>query len=263
MQTILGPFHPELENAFVDEILRHKKADLLRPLLVLTPSDLLRRRLKILLSRERRLSLLNVQLLTFYQLSLRLQAESNGAPLELRGELFLEEALRQIIRTRQPGAEPFAGIEDRAGGCAALWQTLRDLRDGLVDPAVALEALGEGHFSQRASERTSQLLTLLQTFQRFCRQQKITDQSDLTRTATEQVPSSRFLRQFSRVFYYGFYDLTQIQLDFFLAVARHYPTTLFFPLLTAQPSHDAWSFAERFYERYVQGLNTESVQKRE
>ena len=263
MQTILGPFHPELENAFVDEILRHKKADLLRPLLVLTPSDLLRRRLKILLSRERRLSLLNVQLLTFYQLSLRLQAENDGATLKLRSDLFLEEALRQIIRTRQPGAEPFAGIEDRAGGCAALWQTLRDLRDGLVDPAVALEALGEGHFSQRASERTSQLLTLLQTFQRFCRQQKINDQSDLTRTATEQVPSSSFLRQFSRVFYYGFYDLTQIQLDFFLAVARHYPTTLFFPLLTAQPSHDAWTFAERFYERYVQGLNTESVQKRE
>ena len=178
MQTILGPFHPDLENAFVDEILRHKKADLLCPLLVLTPSDLLRRRLKILLSRERRLSLLNVQLLTFYQLSLRLHAESNGAPLELRSDLFLEEALRQIIRTRQPGAEPFAGIEDRAGGCAALWQTLRDLRDGLVDPAVALEALGEGHFSQRASERTSQLLVLLQTFQQFCRQQKITDPSD-------------------------------------------------------------------------------------
>jgi ATP-dependent helicase/nuclease subunit B len=261
MQTILGPFHPDLENAFVDKILEYKKADLLCPLLVLAPSDLLRRRLKILLSRERRLALLNVQLLTFYQLSLRLQTENDGALPDLRSDLFLEEALRQIIRTRQPGAEPFAGIEDRAGGCAALWQTLRDLRDGLVNPTVALEALGEGHFSQRASERTSQLLILLQTFQRFCRQQKITDQSDLTRTATEQVPSSRFLQQFSQLFYYGFYDLTQIQLDFFLAVARHYPTTLLFPLLTAQPSHDAWSFAERFYERYVQGLNTESVQE--
>jgi ATP-dependent helicase/nuclease subunit B len=199
--------------------------------------------------------------LTFYQLSLRLQTENDGALPELRSDLFLEETLRQIIRTRQPGAEPFAGIEDRAGGCAALWQTLRDLRDGLVDPTVALEALGEGHFSQRASERTSQLLILLQTFQQFCRQQKITDPSDLSRTATEQVPSSRFLQQFSQVFYYGFYDLTQIQLDFFLAVARNYPTTLLFPLLTARPSHDAWSFAERFYERYVQGLNMESVQE--
>jgi len=258
MQTILGPFHPDLENAFVDEILSHKKADLLCPLLVLTPSDLLRRRLKILLSRERRLALLNVQLLTFYQLSLRLYAESHGAPLELRSDLFLEEALRQIIRTHQPGAEPFAGIEDRAGGCAALWQTLRDLRDGLVDPAVALEALGEGHFSQRASERTSQLLVLLQTFQQFCRQQKIADPSDLNRYANEQVPASSFLKQFGWIFYYGFYDLTQIQIDFFYAVERFYPTTLFFPLLPAKPSHEAWRFAERFYERYVQGHNSES-----
>jgi len=263
MQTILGPFHPDLENALVDEILKYKAVDLLSPLLILTPSDLLRRRLKILLSRERRLSLLNVQLLTFYQLSLRLQAESNGTPLELRSDLFLEEVLRQIIRTRQPGAEPFAGIEERAGGCAALWQTLRDLRDGLVDPTVALDALSEGHFGQRASERTSQLLVLLRTFQQFCRRQKIADQSDLNRYATEQVPASRFLKQFSQIFYYGFYDLTQIQVDFFHAVARHYPTTLYFPYLSAKPSHDAWRFAERFYERYVQGHNTESAQELE
>jgi ATP-dependent helicase/nuclease subunit B len=259
MQTILGPFHPDLEDALVDAVSKHKGADLLSPLLILVPSDLLRRRLKILLSRERRLSLLNVQLLTFYQLSLRLQAERGGAPAELRGDLFLEEALRLIIRTRQPGTEPFAGIEERAGGCAALWQTLRDLRDGLVDPAVALEALREGHFSRRASERTSELLILLESFRKFCQGKKLTDQSDLSRAATEQVPSSRFLKQFAQVFYYGFYDLTQVQVDFFHAVARHYPTTLFFPLLQARPSHDAWRFAEGFYERYVQGHSTEAA----
>ncbi|HEV8722293.1 MAG TPA: PD-(D/E)XK nuclease family protein [Candidatus Binatia bacterium] len=263
MQTILGPFHPDLENALVDKILKYKADDPFCPLLILLPSDSLRRHLKTVLGRRRRLSLLNVHLLTFYQLSLRLQAESNGMPLELRSDLFLEEVLRQIIRTRQPGAEPFAGIEERAGGCAALWQTLRDLRDGLVDPAVALDALSEGHFSQRASERTSQLLVLLRTFQQFCRRQKITDQSDLNRYATEQVPASRFLKQFSQIFYFGFYDLTQIQVDFFHAVARHYPTTLYFPYLSAKPSHDAWRFAERFYERYVQGHNTESAQELE
>ena len=46
-------------------------------------------------------------------------------------------------------------------------------------------------------------------------------------------------------------------MDLFHAVARHYPTTLFFPLLTCQPGHEAWRFAERFYERYVQGHNIE------
>ena len=256
MQTILGPFHPDLENALVDAIAAHKKADLLAPLLILVPADLIRRRLKILLARERGLSLLNVQLLTFHQLSLRLNAECGATPAELHSDLYLEEALRQIIRTGQPGAEPFACIEDRADGCAALWQTLRDLRDGLVDPEMALAALAEGHFNQRTGERTAQLLTLLQTSQRFCAGQNIQDISDLDRRATEQAPASPFLSQFAEIFYYGFYDLTQIQLDFFRAVSSHYPTTLFFPLLPAKPSHDAWSFAARFYERYMQGLSS-------
>jgi ATP-dependent helicase/nuclease subunit B len=260
MKTITSPFHPDLEDALILEVLRYKETDLLAPLLILVPSDLIRRRLKILLSRERGLSLLNVQLLTFYQLALKLEEESGHAPLSLQSDLFHEEALRQIIRRRQPGAEPFAGIEDRAGGCAALWQSLRDLRDGLVDATVALEAVTEGHFSRGASERTPELLVLLRTFQQFCQRQNIADQSDLIRRATDVVSASEFLRQFTRVFYYGFYDLTQIQLDFFHAVARHYPTTLFFPLLAAQPSHDAWSFAERFYERYVQGRSSESTQ---
>ena len=253
MQTVLGPFHPNLENALVEAISQRKKVDLLCPLLILAPSDLIRRRLKILLSRERGLALLNVQLLTFHQLSLRLNGECGGTPTELHSDLFLEETLRQIIRTSQPGAERFTGVEERAGGCAALWQTLRDLRDGLVDPALALAALGEGHFSQRTGERTAQLLTLLQTLQNFCDRQNIEDLSDLDRRATEQAPSSPFLQQFAEIFYYGFYDLTQIQLDFFRAVTSHYPTRLFFPLLTAKPGHDAWNFAARFYERYVQG----------
>ncbi|MSP37915.1 MAG: hypothetical protein EXR70_05440 [Deltaproteobacteria bacterium] len=257
MQTIVAPFHPDLENALVEAIAKHKDTDLLCPLLILVPSDLIRRRLKILLTRERGLALLNVQLLTFHQLSLRLNGECGGTPTQLHSDLFLEEALRQIIRTRQPGAAPFTGIEDRAGGCAALWQTLRDLRDGLVDPVLALAALSEGHFNQRTSERTGELLDLLQTLQHFCDAQNINDLSDLDRRATEQAQASSFLQQFSEIFYYGFYDLTQIQLDFFLAV-RHFPTTLFFPLLAAKPSHDAWSFAARFYERYIQGHTSES-----
>jgi ATP-dependent helicase/nuclease subunit B len=257
MKTIIGPFHPDLEEALADEIRKWKSTDLFAPLLILVPADLIRRRLKILLAREREMPLLNVQFLTFHQLALRLHAEHGGSPLDLKSDLFMEEALRQMIRTRQRGAESFAGIIDRAGGCAALWQTLRDLRDGLVDPTVALEALSEGHFTQRTGERTAELLVLLGTFQQFCRRQKMTDISDINRTATEQVPTSDFLQQFRQIFYYGFYDLTQIQLDFFHAVARHYPVALFFPLLPAHPKHHAWGFAERFYERYVKGRTSE------
>jgi ATP-dependent helicase/nuclease subunit B len=261
MQTILGPFHPYLENALADEILKYKNDDALCPLLLLVPSDALRRRLKILLARERGRSFVNLHLLTFHQLSLRLFSELHGidAPV-LRDDLFFEEALRQIIRARQPGAEAFAGIEERAGGCAALWQTLRDLRDGMVEPALALEALREGHFGRRASASTAQILALFQTLVRFCNEKKIAGRSDLDRWAGAQASSSPFLKQFAQIFYYGFYDLTQVQVDLFHAVAENYPTTLFFPLLHAVPSHEGWSFAERFYQRYVQGRIAGSAQ---
>jgi ATP-dependent helicase/nuclease subunit B len=257
MKTVLGPFHPDLENALVEEILGYKKDHPLSALLVLVPSDALRRHLKTVLARERGLALLNVQPLTFYQLALRLHEESNDTPPQIYSELFLEEVLRRLIRARRTGAETFAGIEERAGGCAALWQTLRDLRDGLVDPAVALDALGEGHFSRRGTERTQHLLVLLRTVQEFCLSREITDPSELIRSAAERAPASKFLKTFERIFYYGFYDLTQTQIEFFHAVARHYPTTLFFPYLPVRPAHEAWSFARRFYQRHVQGQSTE------
>jgi ATP-dependent helicase/nuclease subunit B len=261
MQIILGPFHPFLENALLDEIVRLKKADAMNPVLILVPSDALRRRIKVLFTRERRLALLNVQLLTFHQLCLRLNDESGAGRPELRDDLFLEESLRQMIRTRRPGTEPFAGIEERVGGCAALWQTLRDLRDGLVQPDFALAALEDGQFANRPSERTAELLRLSQSFTSFCEVRGIYTFADLDKAAIGWIAPSQFLQQFAQIIYYGFYDLTQVQVDFFHAVARNFPTTLFFPLLRRRPRHGAWSFAERFYERHVEGRGTGTAQE--
>ena len=200
MQTVLGPFHPHLENALVDEILKYKKDAPLCPLLILVPSDSLRRRLKVLLARERNLSFINLRLLTFHQLSSKLFAEINGlkSPI-LSDDLFLEEVLRQMIRAKQPGTEAFAGIEERAGGCAALWQSLRDLRDGMLQPGIALEALREGHFGARTRERTANLLVLLQTLLRFCEEQGIEDHSDLDKFAIARAPVSTYLSQFAQI----------------------------------------------------------------
>ena len=254
MQAILGPFHPHLENSLVEGILKHKNTDPLCPLLILIPSDALRRHLKILLTKERKLSFVNLQLLTFHQLSAKLFAEAEALnPPVLRHDLFLEETLRQIIRARHPGTAAFSGIEERAGGCAALWQSLRDLRDGLVQPDIALEALSENQFDPRTQERTANLLVMLQTLLRFCQEHDILDHSTLDKFAITQAPASGFLGQFARIFYYGFYDLTQIQVDLVHAVAQAFPTTLFFPLLETQPAHEGWQFAERFYSGYVQG----------
>jgi len=260
MRVVLGPFHPDLENALVEEVLAQRKADLLAPVLILVPSDPLLHRLKILLARERRLNFLNLHILTFHQFSRHLLEEGEqAAPLLLRDDAFAEEALRQMIHTGFKWESVFSGIETSEGGCGALWQTLRDLKDAKVDDQTALDALAEGYLNTGGEEKLQDLFRLYGAFSAHARQQGIRDYTDLDALATERVPSSGFLRQFASVVYYGFYDLTQVQLDLFEAVARHAPTTLLFPLVTAHP---AWAFAQRFYDRHVQGLVTGSPENR-
>ncbi len=256
MKTILGPFHPYLEDALVEEVLSYKKIDPLIPLLVLVPSDALGRHLKTLLSRERGLSLLNVSILTFFQLSARLCAEAGLHAAPLRDDLFLEDVLRYLVRARHAGAAAFAGIDERVGGCAALWQTVRDLRDGAVDPQLALEALREGQFAEKTHDRTARLFELLQSLLSFCEAKNIPTHYGLDKLAATQAPASKFLGRFAQIFYYGFYDLTQIQIDLLRAVTQNYPATLLFPLLSLRPSHAGWRFAARFFERYLEGYGT-------
>lgn len=258
MKVFLGPFHPHLEDALVGEVADLKARDPLRPLLVLVPSESLRRRLQVLLASERGGSFLNLHLLTFYQLSRRLFEERLGPPgPELSDDAFLEEALRHLIRA-QRGA--FSPVAESAGGCAALWQTLRDLKDGLVDPGRAAEALQEGFLGRDPAGRLSALLALYAALKEQCRARDILDYTDLDARAVSWAAGSAFLGQFVRVFHYGFYDLTQVQVDLMHAVARRCPTTLLFPLLK---EHPGWDFARRFYERHVAGLVTAASQVRD
>jgi ATP-dependent helicase/nuclease subunit B len=255
MKTVLGPFHPHLENALTEDVFKHNANNPLSPLLILVPSDSLRRRLKICLAAEHRLNLLNVYLLTFHQMYLRLFAESQlGSSSRLADDFVLEETLSHWINTAGVKAAGFLPVAEKAGGCGALWQTLRDLRDGGVDPANLQSALDEGLCDDLDKAKVAPLVDLYEGFLESLRQWDLRDYADFICSVRDCVKSSSFLKRFEKIFYYGFYDLTQVQLDVFHEIVRHYPTTLFFPLMRGHP---AWVFAERFYERHLQGLASE------
>ena len=253
MQVLFGPFHPHLEEALVREISRFKAADPFSPLLILVPSDPLRRRLKTLLALEHRQDLIHLHILTFHQLSLRLHEEQGGGGrLRLREDLFLEETVRSIVRSVYPEDSDFSRLVETQGGGAALWQTLRDLKDGGVVPDALADAVREGVLGPPEKTGTpAQLSRLYALLHACCEKLGILDFTDLDIRAAAQVPDSRFLKQFVRIFHYGFYDLTQVQIDLFQSIARHYPVTLLFPLIH---KHPAWDFAQKFYDRYVLGL---------
>lgn len=251
MQIILGAFQPELEAALVGAVRAEKKADPLRPLLILVPSDSLRRRLKILLALEANLSVVALEILTFHQLSLRLHREAAGVEPNLISETLRRDAVR-LIALDEPSAEAIRSAVATSGGAAAVAESLRDLNEAMVDPELALAALTEGQFPG-STDRTAALLNLHKAVSDRLASSGLVDYTDLDRLAIGRAATSEFLAATARVFYYGFYDLTQVQLDLFQAVARVRPVALFFPKVSGAP---AWAFAERFYDRYLAGLAT-------
>lgn len=253
LRVIAGRFHPDLEASLVDSIRRVKQADPFAPLAVLVPSATLQRRLKRLLAVEQKLSLLNVHLLTFHQLALRLGDELRRESDHVRlphvvDDLFFEQLIRYLVRHRLPGVEQLQHMGHSSGTWGALWATIRDLKDGGVDPAQAARALAEQCFEREDSAWLDSVLSLYAAVKEVAKTLEIGGPDDLAESLVFHVPASTFIASLHQAFYYGFYDLTQIQLSFCEAVWRTVPTELYFPLGEGQ----AFGFARRFYDRYLQ-----------
>jgi len=256
VNVVLGPFHPHLEEALVQEVVARKRADPWAPVLIVVPSEMIRRRVAELLAAERGLAFLHLHVLTFHQLSQRLYVEATGAGApEPRDEGAYEELVRHLIRLG--GADsPFAGLDETPGGCAALWQTLRDLKDARVAPEAFLDAVRAGMFERSDVPRLEALGAVYAAVLSAARAVGWRDYTELDEAAIEAVPGSAFLASCSAIVHYGFYDLTQVQYDLFRAVARHHDAVLLFPLV---PRHPGWVFSERFYQRFLSGAVTNTT----
>ena len=259
LRVITGSFHPDLELALVEEVRTLKAANPLTPLTIVVPSDPLRRRLKWLLCVEHQCALFDVHFLTFHQLAVRLLEEAGIESLsrvrttffyqELVHRLLLKSALDQGETRARPAQWQWTDLAEMPGAWGALLATLHDLKDAKVDAERTLDAL-----SQQESDVHRDLYPLMQLYQAFLDDKlrmNVVDQDDLASLAEASAMHSAFLRRQRRILYYGFYDATQVQLDLFHTVARHYPTTLFFPMVNGHP---AYGFAERFFERHLLGL---------
>jgi ATP-dependent helicase/nuclease subunit B len=252
LRIFLGPFHYELENALVEMVTEWKQADSFSPVALVVPSQRLCQRLKTLLVIEKGLPLINTHFLTFHQLALRIWEAERGIPDQLiSDELFFEDLIRTTLKSSFSPDNPLHSLAATVGGGAILRATIRDIKDAAIDIPTALEALEEGYIETTDKTTFVSLLQLYSKIAVISEELDLLEPSDLTRFAIQMVPGSKFLSQLDHIIYYGFYDLTQLQLDFFTAIATHYPTTLFFPL---QEGHPAFFFAELFFKRYIHGL---------
>ena len=253
LKVVTGRFHPSLESAFVEEIQRIKAVDAWARVAVVVPSKPILDRLRRLLAVERRLSFLDLHLLTFHQFALRLTDERRSADhvsLRLVDDLFFEYLIGHLVERRSETLPALRRLRHSPGTQGALWSTIRDLKDGGVDPATALQALEEGCFGHEDEDWLRGLFSLQAAVQETSAGLNVGTADDLAEALRDAVSTSGFLSSLRHVCYYGFYDLTQVQLSLFQEVVGRAPTTLFFPL----GSEPSFAFARRFFDRHIQPL---------
>ncbi|WP_455379506.1 PD-(D/E)XK nuclease family protein, partial [Petrachloros mirabilis] len=252
LHIVTGPFQPVLDRALVEDIRSLKSDNPFHPVTVIVPSSGLAEHLKWMFAVESQLSFLNLQVLTFHQFALRLRDDlarggSSKSPLQLVDDFYFEQLVRQIVRRRLPALKPLANLPPASGTWRGLWATIRDLKDAAVNPATMYTALDEGVFEAEDRPWLGAISTLQAAILEAGQSLGIGSPDDLTVSLTPRCSESPFLAGLKAILYYGFYDLSQVQLSFFEAVTRCTNTTLYFPLTP----HPAFSFARRFFERYL------------
>ena len=258
LRLVTGPFHPTLESALVDDLRSLKARDPLAGVAFVVPSDQLRRSLKRLLALTHGLSLLNVHILSFHQLALHLDRErlhggqscDSARRVDLVTDVFFEHLLQRLGQRNVPQTEALHLSQLAPGAWAALWASLRDLKDATVDPAVALRAVDEVQFAPEDREKLKGLFTLYAALRESRSALGVGSPDDLAAVVTEFVPASPFLHGLTRLCYYGSYDLTQTQLTLLEALAATVAVTVYFPLATQA----AYGFARQFLERHLYPL---------
>jgi ATP-dependent helicase/nuclease subunit B len=142
-------------------------------------------------------------------------------------------------------------MAETPGAWSALSATLKDLKDAAVDPDRVADV-----WCQRWPDRTPephQLWLLYRQFLEMRRRLSAWDADDLASLASAEAGRSAFLTGIRHALYYGFYDLTQVQLDFFRAVTAIVPATVYFPLIESDAD---CAFAQRFFDAHIRGLGS-------
>ena len=247
LTLVSGSFSKSLEKAFIKRV-SELKTEPLTPLLIISPSSRIMERLQIILC-ENSISLINVYFHTFSSLAKMLVDEGGGLKKTLLSDSFFFDSLVKLIVEED---RPFPGIPDLAvpqGFPPQIRSTLRDMMDAGIPSKgpVLLDAVKEDYLGKEVD--LAWLLQLFRFYQIYSDRleslPEIVPHSFVIKGAIQLAPESNFLKQFPETIYYGFYDLTGLQKDFFESVVKYHPSRFFFPYLAHHPSYE---FARQFKE---------------
>ncbi|MDP6086545.1 MAG: PD-(D/E)XK nuclease family protein, partial [Nitrospinota bacterium] len=184
--------------------------------------------LKHLITLRWGMTLAGAHLLTAQGLSRKIVFTAGGDPPPGQADdLVLDDLIRDIVRNEKFPAD-WKALVRTTGGAGALHRSLRDLEEARV-PA--------------RKKNRAPVLRLHALFQEGRKRLGLGTTSDPVEAAIQVSGDSGFLQSLGCVLYYGFYDMTQLQMDLLEAVSSHCPTTVFLP---CAPGRRAFEFAEGF-----------------
>lgn len=250
LHVVTGRFHPTLEQALLTDIRAYKARDPFTALAIVVPSTVLAGRIKRLLAHQAQLPSLNCHVLTFHQFALRLCEDlvvvgALPGRLQLVDDFYFEQLVRHVVQRRLPGLEALAHVSPSPGTWAALWSTLRDLKDAAVQPETVLGAIDDGAFEDDDSAWLRALFLLHAASLGASRTLAVGSPDDQLAALSDALSQSSLLQRFAGVSYYGFYDFLQVQLSFLTAVAEQVPVRLYVPL----EHKSSYEFARRIFDR--------------
>ena len=240
MQLFYGHY-PSLEKEFLNFV-KKARTNPLDKWLVVCASSFMAQRLKEQLAAQTGV-VANFHFMTIGGLISRLDSQAGGEVLPLFPQDHLRDFLIKEILT-EPGLNryPISG-----GFVQAVKNSLRDMADSLVDPAV-LQEQALSLLEQQFEQEGERLLWLTHVYQRYLEREAQVPGYRSYQTAFEralqQAENSPYLHEFKQIVWYGFYELSGRQLEIFNQFKNRYPLTVF----VAYQKHPAYQFAEKFFE---------------
>src|SRR3989339_43977 len=257
----IGPYHPSLEDSYVNTIQAIKKDDPLTPLAVVAPTNWMLNRLQERLimgqdatpgSRYTGTSFMNISFTNFYVFASEICRRSGADVGQIVRQPAVYEYLIAGLLKQHTHLEPlFKNIQSLPALARSLYQVIQDLADANVYIDSVKEAIKEGFVEGAEIQKLNGVINLYDLFKQKLGSVNISHYADVYHLATSCVQDSKFLKNFKYILAYGFYDLTGVEQDFFGEIFKSYPAVLFLPY---QKKHPSFGYVKPFFESFVLGL---------
>ncbi|MBR4592419.1 MAG: hypothetical protein IKO35_04340, partial [Elusimicrobiaceae bacterium] len=232
--------YASLESFFLKYVAQTRRQPL-EPWLVVCASSFLGKRLAAELAHKQG-AVANMHFCTISSLLHELDAEAGPAlpvfPQDHLRDFLLKDILSQPGLNRYPVSR---------GLISVLKSSLRDLADSLADPAVLEEQLNVSADDSFAPDK-ERFAWLVRVYRRYLEREAqmpgYRPYQDLFERALNQVEKSSFLQHFSKIVFYGFYDMPGRPLELLRQINTHYSPVVFAPY----GKYPAYQFAQKFFE---------------